>query len=502
MKRNFYYIIGIMMATILFVASCEKEDLPTLPDELKTSGVTNVTSNSADVKGFVVAGNFTEYGVCWGTSENPTTADNKATTKVTDKAQYVVTLTNLNYATTYYARAYTVGKETIYGEQVSFTTLPVAPSVTTSEPTNITGVTAVSGGNVTDDGGATITARGICWGTEENPTVENSITTEEGTTGEFVSTMSGLSGLTTYYVRAYATNEAGTSYGKQFSFTTLVAEITWYVPGNHQGWNPGTAPALMNTPENPNTITGYVWLDGEFKFTAERNWDDGNWGDNGGDGTLDEGGANMSVPEAGLYRITVDFAAMTYVLEPTNWGLIGSATPGGWDSDSDLTYSKVSGKAYVTLPLTAEEIKFRANDDWTLNYGDNDADGSLEEGGANIAVPSAGNYTVVLDLSKPANYTYELISMDTPWGIIGSATPDGWNSDQDMTVKGSNWVITLDLTEGEIKFRANDDWTDNFGDSGADGTLDAGGDNIKIAEAGNYTITMNLVDKTYTIVKN
>lgn len=484
------------MSAVLFMSSCEKEDLPTLSPEMKSVQVTNVESGKAQVSGFVIAGDFDEYGICYGTNESPTTADGKVAVDPKGKAMYTAELSELSYATTYYARAYASNStETLYGAQLSFTTAPIIPAVTTVEPSDVTGITAVSGGNVVGDGGATVTSKGVCWGESETVTLESAAGyTDEGEgMGEYVSNISGLNGLTTYYVRAYATNTAGTSYGEVMSFTTLIADITWYVPGNHQGWDPATAPTIKNSTENPNTISGYVWLDGEFKFTAGPNWNV-NYGDNDADGTLDADGANFNATEAGLYRIIIDFAAMTCVYTKTDWGVIGSGTAGGWDSDQDMVYSAATNALYANLTLSDGEIKFRANDNWNLNYGDAGADGTLEEGADNIAV-TAGDYTVMFN---PSDLTY---SVNT-WGLIGSATAGGWDSDTDMTIDGNNWVLTTDLVAGEIKFRANDAWDINYGDSGADGTLDNGGDNIAIAEAGNYTITLDLVNNTYTVVKN
>lgn len=96
----------------------------------------------------------------------------------------------------------------------------VLPTVTTNTPSSVTSTTAVCGGNVTADGGATVTARGVCWSTSQNPTISNSHTTNGSGTGSFTSNMTGLSPNTTYYVKAYATNSQGTSYGAQRTFTT------------------------------------------------------------------------------------------------------------------------------------------------------------------------------------------------------------------------------------------------------------------------------------------
>ena len=94
-------------------------------------------------------------------------------------------------------------------------------TVTTTAISNIDKTTATGGGNVTADGGATVTARGICWSTAQNPTIAGDHTTDGTGTGSFTSSMTGLTANTTYYVRAYATNSAGTAYGEEVSFTTL-----------------------------------------------------------------------------------------------------------------------------------------------------------------------------------------------------------------------------------------------------------------------------------------
>jgi|GEM_PF-2780803 len=85
---------------------------------------------------------------------------------------------------------------------------------------NITNTTAVAGGNITSQGGAEVTARGVCWSTTQNPTISDDFTTDGSGTGVFTSSVSGLSADTTYYLRAYATNSGGTSYGNEVSFTT------------------------------------------------------------------------------------------------------------------------------------------------------------------------------------------------------------------------------------------------------------------------------------------
>ena len=98
---------------------------------------------------------------------------------------------------------------------------PTPPVLSTTAVTQISTIAAVSGGNITDDGGAHIISKGICWNTTSDPTIDNAKTIEAGGSVSFTSNLSQLLPATTYYVRAYAVNSAGTSYGLQLSFKTL-----------------------------------------------------------------------------------------------------------------------------------------------------------------------------------------------------------------------------------------------------------------------------------------
>jgi len=199
-----------------------------------------------------------------------------------------------------------------------------------------------------------------------------------------------------------------------FAFEVEVAQI--FVPGSFQAagfygtdWTPETAPPLASE-NNDDLYEGFVYFDSPgtaFKFTLERNWDV-NWGDTGADGTLNEGGDDIIEPEAGFYMINVDLNDLTYSTTLTDWGVIGDATPDGWDADQDMTYIAEDKVWRITLDMVAGEMKFRANDDWVIDFGDDDQDGFLDFGGANIPVPEAGNYTVEMDLSNPPEYTFTL----------------------------------------------------------------------------------------------
>lgn len=189
-----------------------------------------------------------------------------------------------------------------------------------------------------------------------------------------------------------------------------------YMPGNYQAasgyesdWSPDKAQQVYSLKQD-DKYEGYVNMVGDgimVKFTLDPNWDT-NWGSDNGDGVLNEGGSDIAIPEAGYYRMKADIIGLTYSVLKTDWGLIGDATPGGWDNDTNMSYDMDSKTWRLTVDLSDGNIKFRANDGWDLNYGDNDFDGSLEEGGADIPIAEAGNYTVVLNL-EVAGYAYEII---------------------------------------------------------------------------------------------
>jgi uncharacterized protein (TIGR02145 family) len=140
---------------------------------------------------------------------------------------FISNLTWLNPNTPYYIRAYATNSVgTAYGEELTFTTLAAElPTVTTTPASNISQTTATSGGNVTSDGGDFVTAKGVCWSISPNPTTAGSHTSDGGGNGSFESYLSGLTPNTPYYIRAYATNSAGTAYGDELTFTTLSATM-------------------------------------------------------------------------------------------------------------------------------------------------------------------------------------------------------------------------------------------------------------------------------------
>lgn len=203
--------------------------LPTV----NTNNITNVTQNSATGGGVVVqdgGSSVTERGICWSTSHNPTINGSHGHNG-TGTGSFTVQMTSLSPNTTYYVRAYAKNSAGVaYGEEKGFTTLQqiTIPTVTTANVTNITQNSATGGGSITNNGGANITQRGICWSTSHNPTINSAHATGSG--NNFTVNMINLSANTTYYVRAYAINSAGTGYGNEVHFTTLGGSIgdSWF----------------------------------------------------------------------------------------------------------------------------------------------------------------------------------------------------------------------------------------------------------------------------------
>ena len=218
-----YLVLACFVVGIGVQNGCKKEPDPISMPSVSTASV-EVTLNSAVVEGVVISeggAKVTTRGVCWSTTHDPTISSLK-TEDGAGSGAFSSNLNDLLPNTTYYVRAYATNIEgTSYGNEVTFSTGPASPAtLTTSMVVTITGTTAVSGGNITNDGGGQITARGVCWSTVQNPTTADMRTIDGAHTGVFTSIMAGLTPNTTYYVRAYATNEAGTSYGNELTFLT------------------------------------------------------------------------------------------------------------------------------------------------------------------------------------------------------------------------------------------------------------------------------------------
>jgi len=196
---------------------------------VSTSQPKMITNTGATVGGEVLCYSktyVTEKGICWSTTPTPNISNEHISIGCC-KGVFEYGLTGLRANTTYFARAYATNSAgTSYGWPNDFRTLAPMKSTITTTLSEITATTASSGGSITDDGGAAITKRGVCWSTTTAPDTTLATKTSDGTgIGTFSSSITGLTASTTYYVRAYTTNAAGTAYGNELSFTTTSTPI-------------------------------------------------------------------------------------------------------------------------------------------------------------------------------------------------------------------------------------------------------------------------------------
>jgi uncharacterized protein (TIGR02145 family) len=254
--------------TTLFGCASENAPTKTAP-QVSTSTISNITLNSASSGGTITSdggADITSKGVVWNTAASPTISLNTKTIEGTGTGTFSSSITNLTPSTTYYLRAYATNiSGTGYGSEISFTTNSIVlPVLSTTAITDITFNSAASGGSVTNDGGGTITARGIVWSTTQNPTIAVATKTINGAgIGNFISLIENLNPITTYFVKAYATNSAGTAYGNEVEFKTLPVIST----------SSGSIFDADGNAYKTVAINGQVWLTENLKTTKYCNGD-------------------------------------------------------------------------------------------------------------------------------------------------------------------------------------------------------------------------------------
>ena len=398
-----------------------------------TQAVSSITATSATGNGNVTdlgAPNPTQYGVCWSTTSNPTISDNK-TEEGTALATgaFTSSITGLSPNTTYHVRAYaTNAAGTVYGTDVFFMTSPKAPTITTQAVSSITTTTATGNGNITDFGAPNPTQHGVCWSTTSNPTTSNN-KTEEGAataTGAFTSPITGLSPGTTYHVRAYATNAAGTVYGADESFSTFPQYSVVFQTDGTEG---ATLTGLTNQTVNHGDDCSQVKANTP-NFHTFAGWS-GDFTGNPNPLTVTNVTSNMT--------ITANFAINTYLLT-YNDGLHGSITGiknQTVDHGSDGTaVTAVSDAGYHFVDWSDGSIDNPRTDtnvtddlDVTANYAENiltvsiGSDSISENGGTSEA-------TVTRNSGTNGDLTVNLASDDTTEATVPVTVtiPDGSSS--------------------------------------------------------------------------
>ncbi|PKQ61124.1 hypothetical protein BZG02_16910 [Labilibaculum filiforme] len=455
MKKNIFFRITVLLfASLFLIVGCDKDDLVKLDAEMATWKKDGITSTSAELSGIVVAegDGIAEYGVVWGVTADPTTADSKKIADTVENAVYWVTVDGLEHLTVYHYRAYVImdNGTTMYGEDDVFTTLAHEPTVIISNvAANITAITASITGEVTYDGKATITAKGICWSTEENPTVESSLTDEGEGMSEYTSALTDLKAKTVYYARAYATNSIATVYSPQITFTTLIGIASVET---------GDVTALSTTAK----VAGNVTYDGGTAITergicfstSESPTIDNDKVTNAGttgEFTVDITGLETSTTYyARAYAINSEGVAyganVAFSTYPTNLYINGSFVPGwNWSDDAVLEMIPVHSNPHLFWRIAwfdaDSELKFNSVRDWNgTEFGESggtaDANGVWNKGGSNIPSGAEGYKMIVVNL-----FTNTIQITDPVIYAQGSAFGN-WN--------GGEFLFTPDATDAKV----------------------------------------------------
>ena len=283
--------------------------------------------------------------------------------------------------------------------------------------------------------------------------------------------------------------------------TVLDLSTTWgIVVSGYNNWG-ATPDAPFYTTDVAGVIVAYANLvDGEIKFRENNDWasnygsDDASTTSGVTSGSLS--GANIAVT-AGSYKITMDLNNLTFSMENFSLGIVGGAY-NNWGATPDfmLEYDQYSDVFRGLVTLIDGEMKFRMNNDWGTNYGDDGADGTLELNGSNIVV-TAGMYFATVNMN---DLTYTLEPVTHVWGIVGAAY-NNWGATADAQFKrdwsqpfNDVWILeNVTLIDGEYKFRSNNDWGTNYGDNGDDGVLELNGSNL-VTTAGTYSFSLDFSD--------
>ena len=381
-KISVQLLFTTFLAGTILLSSCIKD--PTLA-VLNTYPATEITVNTAKLAGVITedgGAEVTARGFCWGTITNPTIQDNFKPSGIGPGA-FSTIVENLQPNTKYYARAYAENSVGVaYGNEIDFVTSTAAPAVTTTPISNITASSAVSGGNITYDGGGSITGRGVCWSITPEPDLNDFFTSDGIGSASFPSTMTNLAPATTYYVRAYAKNSAWTVYGEQLSFTTKLADAD----GN-----------LYNTVK----IGNQIWMTENLRVIK---LNDNTLIPEGTDNTLWIG---FSVPAYCWYNNDIAYKPTYGALY--NWYAVnsGKLCPSGWHVPTDDEFKTLE----QTLGMAADQLElwgWRGTDQGTKmkNTTGWDDGGNGTNSSGFSALPGGYRYGATGDFYLPTTITY------------------------------------------------------------------------------------------------
>jgi hypothetical protein len=564
-KLTFPLILSI--ALMLTFTTCKKEEAIS-PILISTLDVTQITTTSAMSGGMITddgGKQIVSRGVVWSLTTNPSTENNLGIRfEGTGAGTFNSLIANLSENTNYYVRAFATNSNgTTYGNEMQFTTKEgQIPSVSIVEISNITHNEATFSAEITNNGGSAMISRGFCWSEQPNPTTANNQINIAGDIGEYSKTISGLVPNSTYYVRSFAINASGTAYGEEVSFTTsfepvadgyyLVGDGTALVNFDLKGQMKPTLNELGQEPRaellelfvsvkagsegfNIVKVAGTTHItygpSADFAEVTELHLDEPRTG-KFWRGSLAETSSKFTVPEDGLYHVVYDTELGIAVVAHVKWGVIGSATPGGWGESTPMTATFDLNK----MDFTVTEITMLENS-WKLRYSNGwkifiDAAGTVRvntnlggsitapvPGAADIFHDNYGIYTITLtwELGEGWVGSMERTGDGDPipeypeaMYLVGAASAYGWatpgENDEAIMHKlaggesseGIFWKIAhLDGGAGFKMSAAG--WSDpNIGFNEVDVfdpegvVVSEDGGNFIIAESGMYMIVLNL----------
>lgn len=435
--------------------------LPTIT----TAAVSNVTAVSAVCGGTISDNggfNVTARGVCWNTMGNPD-LNGSHTTNGTGNGTFSANLSNLTPGTTYHVRAYATNSNgTVYGDDITFSTSNGNVTISLSSPTNITATSASCSANITDDGGATITERGICWGAAQYPTVSGSHAASGNGTGSYSVSMSGLTPSTTYYVRAYATNSAGTSYSSQQSFTTAdgMPVVTTGIISNITATSATCSGNVTSDGGIVVTAKGFCWSTSQYPTIVGSHSNDGS-----GTGTYNGSLTNLSIGTTYYVRAYATNSTGTSYGEQVSF-TTGNGLPSVTTTTPNLNGTTVTSGGNVTsdggFTVTSRGICYGAlpNPDLTSTYNHTTNGSGMGYYSSSFYLPNGSGTYYIRAYASNANGTVygEQVTVIQPYDELPSFTYNGHTykvaPEPDATM---NWTNANAYCEN-LTFAGYSDW--------------------------------------------
>jgi hypothetical protein len=469
-----------------------------------TSDATAITCSGATLNGSVNPnGLATTYHFEWGTTVSY--GNNTTTLSAgpgTAPVPVTAPITGLISGTTYHFRLVAVNSDGISnGSDMTF--VPCAAVVTTTPASSITMTTATAGGNVISDGGAAVSARGVCWSTTANPTIAGSHTNDASGLGVFTSSITGLAANTIYHIRAYATNTTGTSYGSDLTFSTLCGISA--IPFS-EGFTNTTIPTCWSQIDNQGN--GQIWqfgiitgqtpapaLNGNYAYLNSRNY-----------GTGNSQNADLITPTidmTGYINITLQFnhyfRSTTGSSGTVSYSINNGST---WTVLQTFTVTSATNPAVFNQVIAAlagqSQVKFKWNYTGTYGryWGVDDVSITGTSGSPTLTV-SPSNQNV----NAPAGTTPFTVASNSAWTVTSdqpwcSVTPSGTGGGTITATYAQNTLLTPRIANITVTVATLPPVVVTVTQAGAALTLNVAPPNQSVtsgAGSTNFTLTTNAI---------